>query len=104
MTDWSVLLTKVSFSFFVGFCLGYVFRIFMKIILILCGLVFLLLFGLEYADLVNVNWPNIEQYYDAFFVWLKPHASAFQEFIKGNLPSAGLATAGFLLGFGLKRK
>jgi len=104
MTDWSMLLTKVSFSFFVGLCLGYVFRIFLKIILILCGLVFLLLFGLEYASVVDVNWTNIEQYYEAFFVWLQPHASTFQEFIKSNLPSAGLATAGFLLGFGLKKK
>lgn len=104
MTDWSALLTNISFSFFVGLCLGYVFRFLLKIILILCGLVLLLLFGLEYAEVVNVNWASLGQYYDAFLVWLKPHASNFQEFIKSNLPSAGLATAGFLLGFGLKRK
>jgi predicted ribosomally synthesized peptide with SipW-like signal peptide len=102
MSDWSMLLTKVGFSFFVGFCLGYVFRIFLKIIFIVCGVVFLLLFGLEYASIVKVDWAIINQYYDAFFVWLKPHASTFQEFVKSNLPSAGLATAGLLVG--LKKK
>jgi len=98
MSDWSILLTKVGFSFFVGFCLGYVFRIFLKIIFIVCGVVFLLLFGLEYASVVKVDWTIINGYYDGFFVWLKPHASTFQEFVKSNLPSAGLATAGLLVG------
>jgi uncharacterized membrane protein (Fun14 family) len=102
MSDWSILLTKVGFSFFVGFCLGYVFRIFLKIIFIVCGVVFLLLFGLEYASVVKVDWTIINGYYDGFFVWLKPHASTFQEFVKSNLPSAGLATAGLLVG--LKKK
>ncbi len=102
MSDWSMLLTKVGFSFFVGFCLGYVFRIFLKIIFIVCGVVFLLLFGLEYASVVKVDWTIINGYYDGFFVWLKPHASTFQEFVKSNLPSAGLATAGLLVG--LKKK
>ncbi len=102
MSDWSILLTKVGFSFFVGFCLGYVFRIFLKIIFIVCGVVFLLLFGLEYASVVKVDWTIINGYYDGFFVWLKPHASSFQEFVKSNLPSAGLATAGLLVG--LKKK
>jgi uncharacterized membrane protein (Fun14 family) len=102
MSDWSVLLTKVGFSFFVGFCLGYVFRIFLKIIFIVCGVVFLLLFGLEYASVVKVDWTIINGYYDGFFVWLQPHASTFQEFVKSNLPSAGLATAGLLVG--LKKK
>ncbi|WP_069471553.1 FUN14 domain-containing protein [Candidatus Marithrix sp. Canyon 246] len=102
MSDWSILLTKVGFSFFVGFCLGYVFRIFLKIIFIVCGVVFLLLFGLEYASVVKVDWIIINGYYDGFFVWLKPHASTLQEFVKSNLPSAGLATAGLLVG--LKKK
>ncbi len=102
MSDWSMLLTKVGFSFFVGFCLGYVFRIFLKIIFIVCGVIFLLLFGLEYASVVKVDWTIINGYYDGFWVWLQPHASTFQEFVKSNLPSAGLATAGLLVG--LKKK
>lgn len=100
--DWSAFLTKVGFSFVIGFALGYVLRVFIKITLFFTGVVLLALFGLQYAGYINIDWFSLEVPYESFIAWLQPHFSDFGDFVTGNLPSSGMAAVGIVIGF--KRK
>jgi uncharacterized membrane protein (Fun14 family) len=97
--DWSALFMKLGFSFFVGFSIGYAVSTGLRLAAFTAGLIFLLLFGLQYAGLITVNWHGMESWYDALIAWLKPHIGSFREFIASNLPASGLAAAGLFVGF-----
>ncbi len=97
--DWSTLFMKLGFSFVVGFAIAYAVSGFLKIALFVAGTAFLLLFGLQYIGLIEVNWQNMGGYYDNFIVWLQPHIGNFRDFISSNLPSSGSAAVGLVAGF-----
>jgi len=95
----SPTLFRFGFSFFVGFAIAFALRSFMKVSLVVMGLWFLMLFGLEYAGLIEVNWGAVSQHYDSFAGWLRSEASSMHTFITGRLPAAGAAAAGLVAGF-----
>jgi uncharacterized membrane protein (Fun14 family) len=99
MTDWSAFLMKLGFSFVVGFSVGYAAAGFLRLTLFVFGSVCLILFGLQYAGLIQVNWAGMEGLYDTFIAWLKPHIGSFKDFITSNLSSSALAGAGLFVGF-----
>jgi uncharacterized membrane protein (Fun14 family) len=102
LEDWSPLLMKLGFSFVVGFCIGYALVVFMKVTAFVAGAIVLVLFGLQYVGIIEVNWHGLAEYYNAFLVWLQPRADGFREFVGSNLPSVGMAAMGLLVG--VKRK
>lgn len=102
LEDWSPLLMKLGFSFVVGFCIGYALMVFLKVTAFAAGAIVLVLFGLQYAGVIEVNWHGLAGYYDTFLVWLQPRVDSFREFVGSNLPSVGMAAMGLLVG--LKRK
>ena len=95
----SPTLFRFGFSFFVGFAIAFALRSFMKISLVVLGLWFLLLFGLEYAGLIEVNWGALSQHYDSFAGWLRSEMSSVHTFITGRIPAAGAAAVGMVGGF-----
>lgn len=97
--DWSPFFVKGGFSFFVGFCIGYALRAFFKISAVALGLVFLVLFGLEYGGLVEIDWAAAGGLYDSAIAKLSDEFESFKGFITGSLPSAGLAGLGLYTGF-----
>ena len=97
--DWSPFFIKGGFSFFVGFCIGYALRAFFKISAVALGLVFLVVFGLEYAGLLQVDWDSAGELYDAAIAKLGTEFDSAKAFITGSLPSAGLAGLGLYAGF-----
>ena len=98
LEDWSPLLTKLGFSFVVGFSIGYVLLILLRTTAFLAGLVMLALFGLQYLGVLYVNWQNIETSYQSALSWVLPQAENFREFITHNLSSSGTAAMGILTG------
>lgn len=92
---------KLGFSFIVGLAVGYALKVAFKIALIVGGLVLVLLFGLQYADIIEVNWAGIESNYDSFVGWLGAYAGALKDFMARNLSNAASFTAGLLLGLRL---
>ncbi len=97
--DWSTLFMKLGFSFVAGFSIAYALSSFLKLGLFMMGSVFLLLFGLQYVGIIDVNWQQMGNHYDAFIAWLQPHIGSFRGFITSNLPSSVLAGAGLVAGF-----
>ncbi len=90
---------RVGFSFAVGFAIAFAARTFIRISLIAVGVFLLALFGLEYVEVITVNWDKMEGHYDGFLVSVKDSFGGFKEFIGGRLPSAGSAIAGLVIGF-----
>ena len=95
---WSPLLTKLGFSFVVGFSIGYVLLIFLRTTAFIAGLVILALFGLQYLGVLYVNWNNIETSYNSVLGWILPQAENFRDFITSNLSSSGMTAMGILTG------
>lgn len=96
--DLSPLLTKLGFSFVVGFAVGYVLLFFVRAAALLAGLVLAALFGLQYAGVVQVNWPSIEMNYESALGWLLPRFDALRTFLLENLSSSGSAALGMVSG------
>ncbi len=96
---WSPAIFRMGFSFFVGFAMAFALRSFAKVTLFSAGIFFLLLFGLQYAGLVEVKWTAMADRYDSIQAWLKAQLGGFQAFVTGYLPSAGAGLAGLGLGF-----
>jgi len=99
---WSPAIFRMGFSFFVGFAVAYAVRAFVKVSLIGLGLMFLFLFGLQYAGFIEVRWDVVGDRYESSSAWLAGQVRSFQDFATGYLPSGGAALAGLALG--IKRK
>ncbi|MFQ5748950.1 MAG: FUN14 domain-containing protein [Planctomycetota bacterium] len=97
--SWSPLFLKLGFSFFAGFALGFALRFFFKITLLAAGLILLALYGLSQAGIIQVDWNALEQLYDSSVAWISGQAGTLKEFLTGNLPAAGSAGFGLLVGF-----
>jgi uncharacterized membrane protein (Fun14 family) len=96
---WSPALFRGGFSFFAGFCIAYALRTVLKVGLLVCGVVLIAMFALQYAGLLNIDWNSISGQYDSVAAWLKGQFGNFKDFVSGHLPSAGSAVAGLAIGF-----
>ncbi len=99
LAEWSPVIFRLGFSFFVGFVIAYALRTFLKIALLAAGVLILALFGLQYAGLIDVNWGAIEGRYDGIIAWLKDQSGDMTQFIQGYLPSTASAALGFVVGW-----
>ncbi|HVR76157.1 MAG TPA: FUN14 domain-containing protein [Planctomycetota bacterium] len=98
--DWSPALMKGGLGFFVGFCVGYAVRTFLKVSAFILGVIFLGVLALAYFQVIPpIDWTSIEGHFQRIVAGIREQASGFQAFLAGNLPSATLATAGLFTGF-----
>ena len=92
---------RLGFSFIVGLAVGFALKIAFKIALVVGGLMLVLLFSLQYGNMIEVNWSGMESNYDSPLGWLSAYGSALKAFMTDNLSSAASFTAGLLLGLRL---
>ena len=97
--NWVALFTYMGFSFFAGFAIGFATRTFLKFVVFIMGTILLLLFGLQYAEMIDVKWENFENVYDGLITWISPHLGRLKNFITANLSSASMAALGLFWGF-----
>jgi uncharacterized membrane protein (Fun14 family) len=90
---------RLGFSFFAGFAMAYALRQFVKVTLVVAGVILLGMFGLQYAGLIDVNWSAIEGKYDSIAGFFRRETESFTKFVSGYLPSATSAAAGAFIGF-----
>ncbi len=95
----SPAMIKGGLSFIVGFSVGFALRTFLKMSLFICGLIFLAIFGLSYAEFIEVKWDVMEESFNQTVASLEGEFKEFKSFITGTLPSAGLASVGLFAGF-----
>ena len=94
----SPALFKLGFGFFIGFSMAYAVRTFMKVSLVAAGFFAMLLFGLQYAGIIEVNWSVMADRYDSVAGWIGAQTQSFGAFVSGALPGTGAALAGGVIG------
>lgn len=99
VSSWSPFFLKGGFSLFFGFAIGYALRTFFKFSLVFLGLAFLLMLGLEYVGVLDINMDAFAGFYDKAVAKVQSEAGAFKSFVTGSLPSAGLGALGLFAGF-----
>ncbi len=97
--DWYPAMFRWGFSFFVGFCIAYALRTFLKLTVVVIGLLLAVLFGLQHAGIIQVDWSAMNSYYGPIGNWLAEQTSSFHRFVTGHLPSSGTAALGLVVGF-----
>jgi uncharacterized membrane protein (Fun14 family) len=100
---WSPTIFALGFSFFVGFAMAYALRMFLRLALVGVGFFFLLMFGLQYAGLIEVKWSAMEAKYDSLTANLDEKAHSATDYMTAYLPSAASASAGLVAGFWRRR-
>jgi len=97
--NWVALFTYMGFSFFAGYVIAFATRTFMKIVFFLSGTALILLFILQYNNLIDVKWDAFENIYNNMIAWISPHLGGLKNFITANLSSATMAGLGLYWGF-----
>lgn len=92
-------LLSLGFSFIVGLAVGFAFKVAFKLALLGGGLLLIVLFSLQYAGFIDINWVGMEAGYDSFAAWFGAYAYALKAFMSRNLSNAAAFVAGLLLGF-----
>lgn len=96
--DWSPVMLRSGFGFFVGFALGFVLKTFFRISSFIGGAALLLLFGLSYAGWIEVRWEVMQEHWDAWAGRLGDELGEFKAFVAGSVPTLGLGGFGFFTG------
>jgi uncharacterized membrane protein (Fun14 family) len=99
LTAYAPAMMKLGFGFFAGFCIGYAFRAFLKIGILVTGVLLALLIGLQYAGLISIDWSALDSRYHTLLGWLGGQFETFKHFANGVLPSAGTTLFGLTVGF-----
>lgn len=86
-------------SYVGGFFLGWMFRRFLKLTLIVSGAAIVLIELARKWGWFELDWAAVEGHVRHSLAWLQGEAGAFKQFITGYLPSVGAAGVGAFLGF-----
>ncbi len=105
--DVSALLAKIGpelgFGGVAGAVVRYTAKKVTKLVALALGLVFIVLQGLVYLDVISVNWTAVQS--GATHVWSDAHGVTLADrawaIISANLPFGAAFGAGFALGFKL---
>lgn len=95
----SPAVARFGACFVAGFCIAYAFKKFIKVAAIVAGVVFIGMFVMAKAGIIDFDWSMMEGPMHRSVAWLRGEAGAMKDFILGYLPSAGSAAAGMLAGF-----
>ncbi len=98
-SPWSPFLIKGGGGFLMGFCIGFALRKFLRMSMVVVGIVLVGLFAFQYLGVINVNWAAIQEQIDVAGTRLKGQFDSFQTFIAGVLPAGSLAAFGLFTGF-----
>jgi uncharacterized membrane protein (Fun14 family) len=92
---------RLGFSFIAGFSIGIFLRAVLKLAAIVLGFWLIVTFLLAYAELMTVEWDQIDALWNQFVGSIESEWGNFQAFMLGSLPATGLAATGIVIG--LKR-
>lgn len=99
---WSPAFLRGGFGFFMGFCIGFAMRLFVRMAAVVIGFNLLAIAWFSYLGWVDVRWDIVQAQLDGWFTGLRDEFASFQAFLAGSLPSTALGGLGLFTG--LKRK
>ncbi len=93
------VVAKLGGSFMIAYAAGYALRAFLKLALLVGGVIAIGIFALQRAGVASIDWAGVQQHVSDSFAWLRGEAEGFRAFIAGALPSAAAAAFGLFRGF-----
>ena len=95
---WKPALFRLGFGFFAAFCVAYTLRAFLKLTLIVAGVVLIGLVALQQAGAIVVNWDVVAALFEDAGRWLSAQFESLQTLLTGYLPTSAAALGGGILG------
>jgi len=92
-------LTRVGFTFIVGFVVGWAFRAFIKIMSMIASLALAVVLALSYFGVLNVDFSSAEKQYESAMSWVTDQASRAAKTILNHIPGSASSFAGMFIGF-----
>jgi uncharacterized membrane protein (Fun14 family) len=99
INDYSPALLLFGGSYLGGFFLGWIFRRFVKTVVIITGGIIVLLGGLKSTGWITLDWVGIETAVNQSIASFQVGAEGLKQVLMGYLPSAGSDSAGIFFGF-----
>ena len=96
---WSEVAYKFSFGCLLGFLCGYAIRSFLVQALVFCAMFSLLVYILNYAGFLTLEWASIDQTFSGVLGSVEQQAQGFRSFVTGTVPATLLSVFGLLVGF-----
>ena len=90
---------RIGASLIVGFIVGFLFRMFVKTMLLVTLVLGGTFFALTYFNVVNVDLTSAQQTYDGAREWLTDQATRLKDVILAHLPSSASGGVGAFIGF-----
>ena len=90
---------RVGVSLLVGFIVGFLFRMFVKTMLLVTLVIGGIFFALTYFNVVNVDLTSAQQTYDGAREWLTDQATRLKDVVLAHLPSSASGGVGVFIGF-----
>ena len=87
-----------GFGFITGFIIGYAFKKISKLLVIVIGLILIGIQLLVYNGIININWTIVESSASDIFANQEWSLEKLKSVLLVNLPFAGAAGVGLLLG------
>jgi uncharacterized membrane protein (Fun14 family) len=95
----SPALAKFGGSYLGGFLLGWAFRRFLRMAMMLAAVILTCIAALKATGWMDLDWASIETQISQGMRWLQGEAEGLKNLLAGFLPSAGAAGAGAFFGF-----
>ena len=98
---WTYILFNAGAGFVLGFAVGYALKKLLKLVLLFLGLVTILLLGLEYYGIIQINYQKFLEVVQSALNATRGAASGIISHALASLPFAGSFAAGLAVGFKL---
>ncbi len=95
----SPTVAQMAGSYLGGFLIGWAFRRFLKLAVVLIGFTLACIGALKTTGWIDLDWASIEGQISGLMRWLHGEAEGLKNLLTGFLPSAGAAGAGSFFGF-----
>ena len=102
LNEWSPAFLKGGAGLFMGFCVGFAIRSFIKLGSVILGFYVLSLLMLSWLGWIEINYPEIDSQLGDLSENFKGQFESFKTFLSGAIPTTGMAAFGFFAG--LKKK
>lgn len=91
-------LTEGGVSFFLGFCIGYVFRLVAKFLILVVGAIYCGLILLSHYGIITMDWGSFQDILQQVLFNTQTHIEGLRETIRISLPSITMGGIGIWRG------
>lgn len=95
----SPAVAQMAGSYLGGFLIGWAFRRFLKLAVVIVGFTLACIGALKTTGWIDLDWNSIEGQISGLMRWVHGEAEGLKNLLTGFLPSAGAAGAGSFFGF-----